>query len=185
MQEEVPEKLRSRITCLERDWHEFDVEKEDFSRAFDLVFANMTPAVNGPENFLKLIRASKEWCFFAGWAGRRREPILEGLWLELTGREKPMFRSDIIYPFNLVYSMGLSPCLELQDIYWKKEMTLQEAENTFSAFLSQSLDKPIRQVKQVVSDYLSGRAENGKVVETTTGRTGFMTWRTHSCRSEA
>ncbi len=177
MKEETPPTLRDRITCLERNWHDFDIEKEGFAKSFDLVFANMTPAINGPESFLKFVKASREWCFFAGWAGRRKEPLLEGLWLQLAGREKPTFRSDIIFPFNLVYSMGFSPCFELQDIQWEREMTLQEAENSFSTFLSKSLDRPIQQVRQVVRDYLSARTEQGKVTERTTGRTGFMIWR--------
>jgi len=177
MKQETPPELRDRITCIEGNWHDFDVEKEGFAGSFDLVFANMTPAVNGPENFLKLIKTSREWCFFAGWAGRRSEPLLEGLWLHLTGREKPSFRSDIIFPLNLAYSMGFSPSLQLRDVKWENEMKLDEAEDFFGEFLSRSLGEPAGQIKPRIREYLSKRAENGRIMKSTTGRTGFIIWK--------
>jgi SAM-dependent methyltransferase len=177
MQEETPPGLEGRITAVETDWRSLDLEKENFVKAFDLVFANMTPAVNGPESFLKLMEASREWCFFGGWAGRRSEPLLEDLWRHLTGRDKTWFGSDIIIPFNLVYAMGYSPCLGLRDVRWEREMTLREAEDYFSHFLAGALGRPREEIMPGIRDYLRGKAGGGTVMRTTTGRTGFMMWR--------
>ncbi len=177
MREETPPGLEDRITVIEADWRSLDLEKENFVKAFDLVFANMTPAVNGPESFLKLMEASRKWCFFGGWAGRRSEPLLEGLWQHLTGRERTWFGSDIIIPLNLVYAMGYSPKLELRDVRWEREMTLQEAEDYFSRFLAGALGKSSEEIEPGIRDYLLGQANDGTVNRSTTGRTGFMMWR--------
>jgi SAM-dependent methyltransferase len=177
MREEMPSALREKITSIEADWRVLDLEKENFLKAFDLVFANMTPAIDGPEMFLKLMEASRNWCFFAGWAGKRREPLLEGLWKELTGREKTVFNSDIIFPFNLVYAMDLDPCLELREIGWQREEELQEAEDFFSNLFVDVLKKPKETIRQEVRSYLLTQAKDGKVTRSTTGRTGFMIWR--------
>lgn len=177
MREEAPPGLEGKITAVEADWRSLDLEKESFVKAFDLVFANMTPAVNGPESFLKLMNASREWCFFGGWAGRRSEPLLEEIWRHLTGRERTWFGSDIIIPLNLVYAMGFSPSLELRDVRWEREMTLQEAEEHFSRFLAGALNKSGEEIKSSIRDYLLGRFSDGKVNRTTSGRTGFMIWR--------
>lgn len=177
MREETPPELRDKITVLEADWRRIDLEEAKLAKAFDLVFANMTPAVSGPEMFLKLMEASREWCFFAGWAGRRNEPLLEGLWLHITGREKKQSASDIIIPFNLVYAMGFSPCLELHDIGWEREEAVEDAEVFFSHLLTKALGRPEEEIRPDIRDYLLGQTRDAKVTRSTTGRTGFMIWR--------
>ena len=173
---EMPESLQERITPLCADWHTLDLEEYGFNNAFDLVFANMTPAVTGPETFLKLIDTSRQWCWFRGWAGKRENPLLENLHKELFSRKSEAFSGNFIIAFNLVYAFGFFPACTFRSIDWTKKTTLPDAIEFYRTFFQSESNLPPDDLQKKIARYLEKRAQNGYIEYTAGGHTGAMLW---------
>ncbi len=150
--------------------------KQAWEGSFDLVFAAMTPAIRTPESFLKLHRASRLGCCFQGWAGKREDPLLEGLWKHLLETSMPSMGWDLTLAFNLLRAMGFSPTIEFHQIGWDRKQPVDKATDFFVDFFRERLsDSPDALREQIVA-YLEQTAEDGLVRRKTVGQTGVMTW---------
>lgn len=176
LREEMPESLQENITSLHADWHTLDLEEHGFTKAFDLVFANMTPAVMGPETFLKLMDASRQWCWFRGWAGRRENKLLEGLHKELFNKESDRFSGNFIITFNLVYALGFFPSCTFQSIGWTRRTTVSEAIEFYSNFFHSGDSQPPDELREKITRYLEKTAKDGYIEYAAGGHTGAMLW---------
>lgn len=56
-------------------WRDLDIVALGFEQAFDVVWASMTPAVAGLEDFVSMERCSRQWCGYVGW-GRKQANVL-------------------------------------------------------------------------------------------------------------
>ncbi len=176
LREEMPESLQENITPLHADWHILDLEEHGFTKAFDLVFANMTPAVTGPETFMKLMDASRQWCWFRGWAGKRENPVLEGLHRELYGGESNLFYGNFIIAFNLVYSLGFFPFCTFRSTGWARKTALSEAIEFYSNFFHSGETQPPDELREKIARYLEKIANDGYIEYAAGGHTGAMLW---------
>ena len=167
----IPDGLESLIHVIEMDWKTVDLQAMDWMQSFDLVFASMTPAIRTPESFLKLHQASKACCCFRGWASVRSDPLLEGLWRFVRNEAMPTMGWDIILAFNLLYSMGLAPSMEFEEVSWERKEAVKDAAGFFATFFSEDENASKR-----VVEYLNSVAEDGKVTRKTSGRTGTLIW---------
>ena len=164
------------------DWKEIDLDEERFRGAFDLVFANMTPAASAPEPFLKLNDASRDWCLNTGWAGKRVNVLEEELWERLTGRKRRRFSSDVIFAFNLLYSRGYLPEIDFQEVRWEREMSVIEGIDYFAESLGGELDIAEAELRRRIGDCLGEMAVNGMVTRRMEGLTGQMLWQVGKTR---
>ena len=177
MREATPQELSNSIETVQADWADLDLGERGWERHFDLAFAAMTPAIRTPEAFLKLHHASRHGCYFRGWAGRREDPVLAGLWQHLKGEPMPpMTPWDITLAFNLLYAMGYSPAIEFQEISWETQEPIDEVATFFANFFGDQQDLSTEHLRGQVHDYLETIAQNGLVVRQTKGRTGAMMW---------
>ena len=180
LREALPVELAGRINPVEADWEEFDLAGRGWERGFDLTFACMTPAIRNPETFLKLHHASRGGCYFRGWAGRRKDPLLAGLWRHLTG--KPMHSLDgvttgVYAAFNLLYAMGCPPSVEFEEVSWEKREPVERAADFFADYFDGLNGLSRQELSKKISEYLVTVADDGCVIRRTEGRTGIMTWR--------
>ena len=176
LEEETPPELAGRIDARVADWKGVDLVREGFARTFVFVFANMTPAVSAPEGFLKLSEASRDWCLFTGWAGKRENVLEEQVWRHLTGTERPRFSSDIIFPFNLLYAQGYLPEMDFEEMRWQHEVTVAEETQSLVESLEGELDLSKEELGLRIGEYLETCATDGKVTRATDGLTGQMLW---------
>ena len=177
LKEEIPAEVSSRITPLKLDWHTFDPIQQGFASSFDLSFAHMTPAITGPDSFLKFHSTSRQWCLFVGWSGERKQNTAEALWQHITGKEfDAKGIGDIIFPFNLLYSMGYRPSLDFQYhqheklVYWEREADL-----LFDLFC-EHIEEENEALQEKISAFLQSIAQEGKVSSVLTGWVGRMIW---------
>lgn len=168
--------IAGRIEIVNADWDEIDLDKQGWQGSFDLVFASMTPAIRTPDSFLKLHHASRSGCFFRGWAGKREDPLLEGLWQYLLKEPMPTMGWDITLAFNLLRAMGLSPAIEFQEVCWDREEPIERAADFFEGFFGELTDYAPDMLKDMVLEHLGQVAQNGSISRRTTGQTGTMTW---------
>jgi SAM-dependent methyltransferase len=113
------EALSRRNCCfITGDWRDVDLDSQGMAQRFDLVFAHMTPAIDGPDTFEKLARASRGWCVLSK-PTRRVDPIARNLDAILDIEKHPADGgADVAYGFSLLWAQGLRPQLEYRDTVW-------------------------------------------------------------------
>ena len=177
LRDAIPRSAAARIEIAQDDWDGIDLAERAWEGLFDLVFAAMTPAIRTPESFLKLHHASRLGCCFQGWAGKREDLLLEGLWRHLLDTPMPPMAWDLTLAFNLLRAMGFSPTIEFHDIGWEHVQSVDKAAEFFVEFFREHLSDARATLRDRIVEYLDRLTEDGKVHRQTTGQTGVMTWR--------
>lgn len=161
------------ITYINKPWEEINLAREGWLGKFDLVFASMTPGVNDKETIEKMIKASKGYCFVSKFAGQRSNSLQEKLW-QLVFRETWSDLSmDIIYPFNLVYSMGYFPSLKFITANWVNEETVEETIEKLKDWLSGYIEIT-PELFEIINKFVLGESVNGLVKEEVAANIGMM-----------
>ncbi|MGD9210761.1 MAG: class I SAM-dependent methyltransferase [Desulfobacteraceae bacterium] len=119
LKEQIKERKISNISIDMRTFQQIDLEKENRQGVFDLVFASMTPGIDGPGALYKMMAASKKYCYLSAFSGSGWQKEYDQLWQELFEEDMGRRSNDIIYPFNLLYALGYRPGLEFH--FWKRK----------------------------------------------------------------
>ena len=169
----------SNIEVLEQMWEDVDLEEAGMLRKFDLVFASMTPAIGNYETLLKMIEASRKYCCLIWWAGWTyyQDGLVQGLWERFFQEQEDYRGFDIIYPYNLLYSMGYCPSLKLEESFeWVEEETVEQAAERLNRFFWLYMDID-PQVKETIFRYVRDRADKGIWRQKTRACLGILIWR--------
>ncbi|NTV45778.1 MAG: class I SAM-dependent methyltransferase [Chlorobiales bacterium] len=177
LKSQIPETLSGKVQPIMADWGELDLATNGFEHQFDLVFARMTPACNTPDQFEKILRASKGWCYFAAWVGERQDNPMDDLWLHLTGSKRDKTNSQFFLILNMLFTLGMYPDVRFFPVEWGKSETIEDVANLHAEFFSGYLGASKDSLYKQISDYLTAIAVNGMVPEHKTGTIGQMLWK--------
>lgn len=168
----------SRMIPMVNDWKVLDLSRYKFEKAFDLVFANMTPAVTSPDSFMKLMRASRKWCWFRSWAGPRINPLLEHLFRVLYGDTPEPFSGNFGIAWNMVCAAQYFPDCVFETVRWMRKKPIDELVAFHTTFFRSKDQVPdsIRE-KKIRTALLEIATDDGCIENTVTGHTGSMLWR--------
>ncbi|HPW73423.1 MAG: class I SAM-dependent methyltransferase [Methanothrix sp.] len=157
-------------------WSEIDIDSQGFRGRFDLVVASMTPGIDGPDSFEKMMAASKGVCYYSNFVARRWDPSYYELYRMLFNESYPEGGYGFSLPFMYLYSMGYRPAIKLSKSSWKNEETVENTVETVSGFFSSSkiIDEDM---KLRIREYFEKRAENGLVQSTSDSIIGMMVWK--------
>lgn len=113
------------------NWKDLDLDTAKMYKAFDLVYAHNTPAIQSGQTLKKMIDASRKWCVLSK-PTRRRDTISDSI-EKLVGNEPPQVRRDIeiLYTFELLWMMGFEPKISYKKQSWDKTQTLEEAQTIY------------------------------------------------------
>jgi len=163
------------IRVVRRTWQSVDLDAEGWRGAFDLVFASMSPGIDGPAALYKMMAAGRRWCYLSAFAGRGPRPWHAELWREFFDEPLGSHPSDIVYPFNLVYALGYRPRLEFA--FWDRERTWDrdEALRQCTAYIEDYLE-PSPEVAARVAAFVDRHMENGTMTRKHRTCHGMMTW---------
>lgn len=158
------------------DWHTLDLKDKGWDKTFDLVLANMTPAITSAETFEKLSAASKKWCVFAK-PSRRSNSILDQL-VELVNAPKDTKALDdtVTYAFSMLWQEGYCPKIEYEPEVWHSKKPLEEAIFQYTKRIESGHVINEGQ-RRAIREFLIGCAQEGVVEETTTTTIVAMYWR--------
>ncbi len=164
------------VTFSNDDWHALDLKEKGWQKNFDLVLANMTPAIADAGTFMKLSAASRGWCIFVK-PSRRVNSLLDPLH-ELIGapRDTKGLDDTIAYAFELLWRDGLSPKIDYAPEVWHNRKPLEEAVHQYTKRIEsyKELDNAQR---DSIKRYLTNQADrDGFVAETTTTTIVAMHW---------
>lgn len=140
------------------NWHEFDLSNSDYKGKFDLVIANMTPAVRSADTFLKIHEASKKHCVLTKPV-KRYDPISDAIREMLHLEEKrESFDKDILYAFEILWLLGSMSEIQYESQIWDKKMTINTAYKLYAnrmksyRALTEEEDKEIMNYLQSISN---------------------------------
>lgn len=175
LQSRIRTEETSSIAIRRATWQEIDLDREGWRGAFDLVFASMTPGIDGPVMLKKMMTASKGFCYVSSFAGRHWQDWYGELWRELFNDELNGHGNDIIYPFNLVYAMGYRP--ELRFDHWDRTIawTRDKAIEDFTAHL-ESYTELTGEIHAAIASHVDARSVDGVFSQTRSGYLGMMAW---------
>jgi SAM-dependent methyltransferase len=176
LRSETDPELLPRISPVVSDWKKVDPAACGYVKSFDLVFANMTPAITTPGSFRKLMHASKRWCWFRGWAGRRENPLLERLHRAVFLREPKTFYGNFICAWNLACASGYFPECTFETVGWTEKRSIDEWTELYSAFFSTGNDAAKTEIERKIKALLQEIAVDGSIENRITGHTGGMCW---------
>ncbi|MDD2620296.1 MAG: class I SAM-dependent methyltransferase [Syntrophomonadaceae bacterium] len=107
----MPPELPGSITTVEGLWEDIDIKQNGWENNFDLVFASMCPGVHDQKAIEKMMLSSKKWCYFSGFSGSKKLSLHDEVLTRLFNRKYKNHFNDIIFPFNIIYSLGLKPSI--------------------------------------------------------------------------
>ena len=161
------------LKCI--PWQNLDIDELKWNSKFDLVFASMSPAINSKRALLKMIEASKKYCFMSGFV-TRKDSVKDKLIESMTGRKNDgKFGNNIYCAFNILWNMGIYPEITYKDLIWNKEWSSEKAAEVYTIELQRTLkdDKLYEKVK----NYVEKISCKGKFEETTEAKTAWMVWK--------
>jgi SAM-dependent methyltransferase len=163
------------IAIDRRTWQEIDLAREQWTGAFDLVFASMTPGIDGPESLGKMMAASRGFCYLSAFSGRHWQQWYGDLWRIVFNENLDGHANDIINPFNLVYAMGYRP--ELKFDFWDRATNWprQKAIEDFCTHLEMYTELT-EEIKVMVASYVDDHCQEGTFSQTRSGCRGMMVW---------
>ncbi len=158
------------------DWHRLDLGVRGWEKTFDLVLANMTPAVTSADTFLKLSEASRKWCLLVK-PSRRTNSVLDAL-NEIAGAPKDTKALDetVSYAFALLWQEGYCPMLEYEPEVWHSRKPLEEAVYQYTKRIEAHHEINDSQ-RKAIEEYLRTNSRDGFVEETTRTTIVAMYWR--------
>ena len=164
------------VTFHQIDWYGFELETMGWEGQFDLVFANMTPAVQSYHTLDLMNRASRKWCFLSKQVDRKNCLTYDlikhaGLW-----ESYRTFDVDMLCAFDALLLEGKHPCLAYDSDIWESEHLLPEACEYYIRRLEMRQRLSEAQ-KEAVREYLEGIAVDGKITDRTEVTIAMMYWR--------
>jgi SAM-dependent methyltransferase len=165
----------SNITIDRRTWQAVDLAMDQWEAAFDLVFASMTPGIDGPANLHKMMAACRGDCYLSAFSGSGWQQWYGDLWRAVLNESLEGNPNDIIHPFNLVYAMGHRPSLQFN--YWQRETDLTR-DQAIEEFCTQveGYTELTEKIKAKVAAFVDERCQNGSVTLRRNGCQGMMVW---------
>lgn len=174
--EERKKELESGVSFRVEDWYTLDVKERGWEKAFDVVLANMTPAISSAAGLDKMTQASRGWCVMTK-PTRRSDDLFHALLDELGLLRNPKGLDDnILYAFELLWAEGYEPRLEYQHTVWESSWTYEEALKEYSLRLSSRYELTEEQLKQLPS-LLSKRLQDGRIYEKSETTIAAVYWK--------
>ena len=172
--EKVKEKNNSSAEFKVCDWENISLQEEGEEHKYDLVLANMTPAVCSAETFMKLSEASKNWCIFVKHTRRTRE-VFDRLCSHLDIDNDNSTDDALAYSFCLLWKLGYKPQVSYKDEVWESEQSLEEITKEYILRLEMK-KKITEEEKQKAADFLASLSNDGKLKEITNTTIAAIYW---------
>lgn len=149
------------LDYIQRDWYNCD--GNEFIRKFDVVYAHTTPAIADYDSFLKMMQASKKYCFFCKPA-RRTDLVFDEI-KKIVGIPPQNNDDSVAYTFDTIWSMGGNPEVSYQDTVWHSQRPLNEAKIWYKGRIRGICSLSEKKEKEI-DKFLDKCAVNGNVNET-------------------
>jgi SAM-dependent methyltransferase len=163
------------IRTILSPWKDVDLDALGFKGMFDLVIASMTPGINGPETFDKMLEASKGVCYYSGWVNRKWDKAYDELYRMLFNEDFKEAAHGFYLPFMYLYTMGYRPTIKIKQDLWKRDETVESMVDDVTGFFGSTKDID-EAIKGRMRAYFQERSKDGMYHSETLAVTGMMVW---------
>lgn len=158
------------------DWHNFDLKEKGWEKQFDLVFVNMTPALQSYHTLELLNQASKGWCYVSKPTNWKQSVIYElirmlGIW-----EEYRTFDIDMLCAYDVLRLQGRNPYVDYTTDIWMSDLELSDAFEHYIQRIEMKKLLSIQQ-KQKVKEHLERKAVNGRIQDRTEVTISMLSWK--------
>lgn len=158
------------------DWHDFELETKGWEKQFDLVFANMTPAVQSYHTLELMNRASRGWCYISKPTAWKYAVIYELLQMLGIWEDYRTFDIDMLCAYDVLRLQGRFPYVDYTSDVWVNDRELNDAcENYIQRIEMKKLLNA--EQKQKIREYLEKKAVDGKIHDETEVTISMLYWK--------
>jgi SAM-dependent methyltransferase len=172
------------IAVERRTWQSADLGELGWYRAFDLVFASMTPGIDGPAALKKMMAASRGYCYLSAVSGPGWQSQYAGLWEIFFNEPMGEMSNDIIHPFNLVYAMGFRPSLTFSVWEGQRYQARDEAVRQFVQFFESHMEMT-QTAEAIIGEYVDSLCQDGQYLNPRDIYRGTMIWQVEQSKAAA
>jgi SAM-dependent methyltransferase len=159
------------VQTIIQAWKDVNISEMGFEKAFDVVWASMTPAVQNENDFIKMEQCSKNWCVYIGWGRKRKNPLMEAAFTSHGLNFGPP--PGVAHALKLLFDAGKNPSLEYIETWWDWSGTLEEAVDDVTGFMTmQQTAVDPEKLRKIIAPY----ERHGKVYHKTEAEEGILTW---------
>jgi SAM-dependent methyltransferase len=156
-------------------WQNLNVKQMNWNKKFDLVFASMSPAISSKKDLIKMIEASRKYCFMSGFV-YRKDKVKDELIKRIIGKERTKsFEKNIYCAFNILWNMGIYPEITYKDVVWNKKMSSEKATEIYTILLKK-MAKNDDSIQTKVQAYIEEISNDGKIEESIEAKIAWMLW---------
>lgn len=157
------------------DWEGLDIQKLNWEKKFDIVFASMCPGISSKKAIENMIRASKKFCFISSFAYRKDCIRNELSSIIYKGKKIENHNKTIYCGFNILWLMGYYPEIRYIDTSWEKSHPIDKAISMYTSFFE--MRKPLNnEEKEKIESHLKKITRNNHVVEKIEAKIAWMYW---------
>lgn len=171
LQAQIKSSGLANVRVIQETWEEVDLNKEELTGAFDLVFASMSPGINNLETIQKALACCKEYFYYSSFAGRRGSDLLEKLWPYLYNATLPPWPGQVIFVLNLLYILEHQLTFEV----WEERSSLRLSPDEAAAIFIEELHihgKEPPYPEEKLADFVKTNARDGLLHQENVTRLG-------------
>ena len=135
-------------------------EKYEGTEKYDLVFTALSPAITGPDLFLKMEKSSRRSCCYIAFGDDSFTGLRNELWKLITGKDRKANPFNISIPFGMLMSMGRKPNVKFFDNISLQPKSVEEIISTHVEFLKTFAEINDEKMKQI-REYVKAKADSG------------------------
>lgn len=166
------------------DWAHADCQALGWNRAFDLVMAIRTPALDDADALAKMLAASRHACCIITHVYMQHS-VREALKKHIArDTQRARTENSFYCAFNLLYLMGYYPEVSYVDRSWETACPLEEAELLHMHYFEKQYSLTAAQ-KEAMQASLKAMSRNGKVQEKVRAKLALLTWCVEEKKSPA
>lgn len=141
------------VQTLLMEWRDVDIDRLDFTRKFDIVWAAMTPAIREAEDLARMRLCARKSCVYVGWGAIRKNELLEKAFAAHNRPFGPPPGAAAIK--EMLEEHGLRPQETAVRTYWEWQGPLEEACLNVTGYLKMSGETQIddETIKSIVLNY--------------------------------
>ncbi len=159
------------VRTIQAPWNDIDIADREFEKAFDIVWASMTPAVQSRDDFAAMERCAKKWCVYIGWGKKRKNALMEEVFAKHGLSYEPPPGVNVAY--DMLVAANKSPSIDYFETSWGWAGSTADAMAEIEFFIELQGEDPQR---NLIEKVLARHGQNGRICHTTAVEQGVMVW---------
>lgn len=165
---------QEKLTFVKGDWNNLVLKEYNWEKNFDLVFSSMAPVIDNKDNLLKMIAASKKFCFISYPV--KKIPALASTLAQMLKLNDTYDPGNSVYClYNVLSLLGYFPEINYENLFWQYKQPLDTAYKYYTKLLS--LNNHISDTDaQKIYFFLEKNSTDGMISDTIHTKNSFINW---------